>query len=151
MRKPPEWKKSSQEYRIFQQMKTTYAITVAKCPPDEGGKSCDHLSTNHKAANCITECNDREGAKLVKSVTECQSSEFEVSSIYYNQKSNFPMASINLKKINQFFLRRGGGREIGGGNNGIKRGVMQHSQFNSIAIWGGGYFTGVSGECGHIS
>ena len=86
-------------------MKTTYAITVAKCPPDEGGKSCDHLSTNHKAANCITECNDREGAKLVKSVTECQSSEFEVSSIYYNQKSNFPMASINLKKINQFFLR----------------------------------------------
>ena len=47
---------------------------------------------------CISECNDREGAKIVKSFTECHLSESEISSIPSYQNYNFPMASINLQK-----------------------------------------------------
>ena len=47
----------------------------------------------------VTECNDREGAKILKSVTECQLSEFEINSFPFNQICNFSMASINLENL----------------------------------------------------
>ena len=43
-----------------------------KIPPDEGRKSCDRSTTNKNAAMCIIECNDRKGAKIVRSITNCQ-------------------------------------------------------------------------------
>ena len=74
-------------------------------PPDENGKSCDLSATNHNAAMCISECNDREGAKVVKSITECQFSESNINSIPSKQIYNFPKVSIILKNLNKILLR----------------------------------------------
>ena len=41
-------------------------------PPDEGGKTRDHKLAKQSATTRITECSDSEGAKIVKSITECK-------------------------------------------------------------------------------
>ena len=65
-----------------------------KLPPDEGGKSRDRLTTNQNAAMRIIECNDREGAKLVKSITNCQLREFAFHHFCNLQNNNYQMANL---------------------------------------------------------
>ena len=67
-------------------------------PPDEGGKSCDRSTSNQKVAICIIECNDREGAKIVKSITYCQLRESEFNSILQLPKQQIPNGEHKLEK-----------------------------------------------------
>ena len=58
----------------------------------------------------IIECNDRKGAKIVKSITECELRESDINSIVNNNlpfgKRNIPiMTSLNLKKLNKLLLK----------------------------------------------
>ena len=54
-------------------------------PPEEGVKTRDIPLTNQKAVKRIVECNDRKGANIVKSITECELSEFDISSFTNNK------------------------------------------------------------------
>ena len=60
---------------------TKNAICKCGCetPPDEGGTSCVQESTNHMADICISECNDRDEVKVVKSISECKLSECQIN------------------------------------------------------------------------
>ena len=73
-------------------------------PTDENGKSCDLSATNRNAAMCISESNNREDAKIVKSITECHFSESNIISIPSKQIYNLPKVSINLKKFLKNFV-----------------------------------------------
>ena len=75
---------------------------MCKSPADEGGKLCAQASNNQIAEICILECNDRKGAKVVKSNTECQLRELQNISTPTSKNRTCPMASINLKKLNTF-------------------------------------------------
>ena len=56
----------------------------------------DHLSTNQNAATLKIECNDRECAKIVKLITNCQLREFAINP-FSNNNNSFHMTNINLK------------------------------------------------------
>ena len=49
-------------------------------PPEEGSKTRDHRLANQNAVKRTIECNDRKGANIVKSITECQLREFAINS-----------------------------------------------------------------------
>ena len=66
-----------------------------KFPLDEGGKSCDRSTTNQNATMCIIECDDRKGAKIVKSITNYQLRESYFSSILKFPNNNFQMTIKN--------------------------------------------------------
>ena len=86
---------------------TKNAICKCGCesPPDEGGTSCVQESTNHMADICISECNDRDEVKVVKSISECKFSECQINFFPIRTLCNIPMASINLNKIKKSLLR----------------------------------------------
>ena len=77
-----------------------------KSPLEEGDKTRDHRLANQNALKLIIEFNDRKGANIVKSITECQLREFAINSftnnnISFDKKNNSTMTSLNLKKLNK--------------------------------------------------
>ena len=86
-------------------------------PSKEGVKTRDRRPTNQKPVKRIAECNDREGAKIVKSITECKLRESDINSTvnssppfnktsYQSIKTNTStMTSLNLKKLNKLLLK----------------------------------------------
>ena len=79
-------------------------------PQAEGGKTRDRRLTDQNAVMRIIECNDRKGANIVKSITECQLREFAINSftnsnIRFDNKNISTMTFFNLKKLNKLLLR----------------------------------------------
>ena len=79
-------------------------------PSEEGVKTRDRRPTNQKPVKRIAKCNDREGAKIVKSITECKLRESDINSTVnsnspFTQTNTSTMISINLKKLNNFLLK----------------------------------------------
>ena len=79
-------------------------------PSEEGVKTRDIRLTNQKPVKRIIECNDRKGAKLVKSITVFELRECDVNSILNSNllfgKRNIPiMTSLSLKKLNKLLLK----------------------------------------------
>ena len=62
-----------------------------KLPLDEGGNSRDRLTTNQNAAMRIIECNDREGEKIVKSISNSLLRGFAFDHFCKLQNHNFQM------------------------------------------------------------
>ena len=86
-------------------------------PPEEGVKTRDRRLTNQKPLKRIAECNDRESAKVVKSITESKLRESDINSTvnssppfnktsYRSNKIHIStMTSLNLKKLNKLLLK----------------------------------------------
>ena len=79
-------------------------------PSEEGVKTRDRRPTNQKPVKRIAKCNDREGAKIVKSITECKLRESDINSNVnsdspFTQTNTSTMTSINLKKLNKLLLK----------------------------------------------
>ena len=79
-------------------------------PSEEGVKTRDLRLTNQKPVKRIAECNDREGAKIYKSITECKLRESDINSIVnsslpFVKRNTSIMTSINLKKLNKLLLK----------------------------------------------
>ena len=79
-------------------------------PSEEGVKTRDRRPANQRPVKRIAECNDRVGAKIVKSITECKLRESDINS-NVNSNSAFTktntstMTSLNLKKLNKLLLK----------------------------------------------
>ena len=79
-------------------------------PSEEGVKTRDCRPTNQKPVKRIAECNDREGAKIVKSITECKLRESDINSTVnsnspFTKTNTSTMKSLNLKKLNKLLLK----------------------------------------------
>ena len=79
-------------------------------PSEEGVKTRDRRPTNQKPVKRIAKCNDREGAKIVKSITECKLRESDINSTvnsnsHFTQTNTSTMTSINLMKLNKLLLK----------------------------------------------
>ena len=75
-------------------------------PSEEGVKTRDRRPTKKR----IAKCNDREGAKIVKSITECKLRESDINSTVnsnspFTQTNTSTMTSLNLKKLNKLLLK----------------------------------------------
>ena len=79
-------------------------------PSEEGVKTRDIRLINQKPVKRIVECNDREGAKIVKSITDRKLRESDINSIVNNnlpfvKRNTSMMTSLNLKKLNKLLLK----------------------------------------------
>ena len=79
-------------------------------PSEEGVKTRDRRPTNQKPVKRIAECNDREGAKIVKSITECKLRESDINSTVnsnspFTKTNTSTMTTLNLKKLNKLLFK----------------------------------------------